>query len=95
MANVNPNGVKTVDARIRPATPGDEIVISGVSGRFPSAKTVTEFAHKLYSKVGSESVNFFYDSNICTRNQNSLNFRAKCKFIFRSKKCWHKFYKFF
>ena len=64
MVDVNTNGVKTVDARIRPATPGDEIVISGVSGRFPSAKNVTEFAHKLFNKVGSENVNFFCDSNI-------------------------------
>lgn len=72
MADVNPNGVKTVDARIRPATPGDEIVISGVSGRFPSAKTVTEFAHKLYNKVGSENVNSFYENKI-------KNLDTKCK----------------
>ncbi|XP_055308879.1 fatty acid synthase-like, partial [Sitodiplosis mosellana] len=51
MAEAKLNDVKTVDARIRPATPGDEIVISGVSGKFPSARNVTEFAHKLYNKV--------------------------------------------
>lgn len=29
----------------------DEIVISGVSGRFPSSKNMAEFAHNLYNKV--------------------------------------------
>lgn len=31
--------------------PGDEIVISGVSGRFPNANNVKEFAEKLYNKI--------------------------------------------
>lgn len=42
---------KTVSARIWPQSPDDEIVISGISGKFPSAKNVTEFAHNLYNKV--------------------------------------------
>lgn len=52
MSDVKSNGVRTVDARVRPATPGDEIVISGISGKFPNAENVTEFAKKLYNKVG-------------------------------------------
>lgn len=42
---------KTVNARIWARTPDDEIVISGISGKFPSSKNVTEFAHNLYNKV--------------------------------------------
>lgn len=30
---------------------GDEIVISGISGKFPKSKNLTEFAHNLYNKV--------------------------------------------
>lgn len=29
----------------------DEIVISGISGRFPNSHNVSEFAHKLYNKI--------------------------------------------
>lgn len=56
MVKVELNGVRAADARIRAATPGDEIVISGISGRFPTARNVTEFTHKLYNKVGCENV---------------------------------------
>lgn len=38
-------------ARTHPATPDDDIVISGVSGSFPNSKNVEEFAHNLYNKV--------------------------------------------
>lgn len=31
--------------------PDDEIVISGISGRFPNSANVAEFAHNLYNKV--------------------------------------------
>lgn len=31
--------------------PGDEIVISGISGKFPKSKTMTEFSYNLYNKV--------------------------------------------
>ncbi|XP_055326066.1 fatty acid synthase-like [Sitodiplosis mosellana] len=51
MSEVKPNSGKTVDARIRAASPGDEIVITGVSGKFPNAENVAEFAKKLYNKV--------------------------------------------
>lgn len=50
MAKVK-RSVKTIPSRIHPVTADDEIVISGISGRFPSAKNVTEFAHNLYNKV--------------------------------------------
>lgn len=29
----------------------DQIVITGISGRFPSANNVSEFSHKLYNKI--------------------------------------------
>lgn len=43
--------VRTSSDRIKAATPGDEIVISGISGKFPSAKNMTEFEKNLYNKV--------------------------------------------
>lgn len=42
---------KTLKSRIEPTTQGDEIVISGISGKFPSAKNVAQFAMNLYNKV--------------------------------------------
>lgn len=42
---------KTVNARIRPESADDEIVISGISGKFPMAKNVHELSHNLYNKV--------------------------------------------
>lgn len=33
------------------SSPDDEIVISGISGRFPNSHNVTEFAYKLYNKI--------------------------------------------
>lgn len=60
MAEVRRNGSRTLAARVRPATPGDEIVISGVSGKFPNARNVSEFAWKLFNKVRAQKENFFY-----------------------------------
>lgn len=40
-----------ITARIWPQTPDDEIVISGISGKFPKSKNVAEFADNLYNKV--------------------------------------------
>lgn len=37
--------------RIFPNTPDDEIVISGISGRFPKCDSVEELSHNLYNKV--------------------------------------------
>lgn len=31
--------------------PSEEIVVSGISGRFPKSKNMTEFAYNLYNKV--------------------------------------------
>lgn len=33
------------------ADAGEEIVISGISGRYPNSRTVAELAHKLYNKI--------------------------------------------
>lgn len=38
-------------SRTHAATPGDEIVISGISGKFPNSKNVEEYAANLYNKV--------------------------------------------
>lgn len=51
MAKVKRNGTRTQKTRIQPATPGDEIVISGISGKFPNANNVAEYSKKLYDKV--------------------------------------------
>lgn len=38
-------------SRSHSATPGEDIVISGISGKFPNSRNVEEFAHNLYNKV--------------------------------------------
>lgn len=38
-------------SRVCPETPGDEIVISGIAGRFPNSHNMAEFEHNLYNKV--------------------------------------------
>lgn len=43
--------VKTVGTRIWAASSDDEIVISGISGKFPNSKNLTEFSYNLYNKV--------------------------------------------
>ncbi|KAL7036630.1 hypothetical protein ACKWTF_008883 [Chironomus riparius] len=43
--------VKRSLLRAAPVDPNDEIVISGISGRFPSSANVAEFAHNLYNKI--------------------------------------------
>lgn len=50
MANPN-RSARSIGARIWPQTPGDEIVISGISGKFPSSRNLTEFGHNLFNKV--------------------------------------------
>lgn len=39
------------NARIFPESPDEEIIISGVSGRYPSTDCVDDFSYKLYNKV--------------------------------------------
>lgn len=48
---VPPREEQVLFSRAYPATPGDEIVISGVAGRFPNSPNVYEFAANLYNKV--------------------------------------------
>lgn len=38
-------------SRVYPLTPEDEIVISGISGRFPASNNMHDFAHNLYNKI--------------------------------------------
>lgn len=42
---------QTIDARIRPECADDDIIISGISGKFPNARNMAEFSHNLYNKV--------------------------------------------
>lgn len=43
-------------SRTHPSTTDDEIVISGVSGKFPSCKNVEEFSNNLYNKVSKTDI---------------------------------------
>ena len=40
-------------SRSHSATPEDDIVISGLSGKYPKSKNVDEFSTNLYNKVSS------------------------------------------
>ncbi len=46
-----PNHEKRLLTKSQPALPGEEIVISGISGKFPNAENIQVFSDKLYSKV--------------------------------------------
>lgn len=39
--------------RAKPNHPGDEIVLTGIAGRFPNSCNMKEFADNLYNKVCS------------------------------------------
>lgn len=39
-------------SRMFPLTPDDDIVVSGMSGKFPNSRNVAEFEKNLYNKVG-------------------------------------------
>ena len=41
--------------RAHPESDGDEIVISGMAGRFPNSRSVSEFESNLYDKVNKRS----------------------------------------
>ncbi|KAL7024413.1 hypothetical protein ACKWTF_013028 [Chironomus riparius] len=43
--------------RVNVSDPGDEIVISGISGRFPKSRTVEELSHNLYNKIDMVDAN--------------------------------------
>lgn len=49
----DPNGEATAESasRIFPSCPEEEIVISGLAGRYPNSDNVDEFRHHLYNKV--------------------------------------------
>lgn len=46
--------------RIFPSCPEDEIVISGIAGRYPKCDNVEEFRYHLYNKVR-------FHENVCAR----------------------------
>lgn len=50
---------KISSSRIRVSDPDDEIVISGISGKFPNAENVEEFARNLYNKVNKSHLQVF------------------------------------
>lgn len=41
-----------LNSRMFPLTPDDDIVVSGISGKFPNSKNILEFEENLYNKVG-------------------------------------------
>lgn len=43
--------LKNVSSRRQPSNPGDEIVITGLSGKFPNSKNVAELSHNLYNNI--------------------------------------------
>lgn len=46
-----PNCYEMKKNRIFALSPDEEIVISGMSGRFPNTENVAELSHNLYNKV--------------------------------------------
>lgn len=48
-----PGGICTENVNSRRHTPsqGEEIVISGISGKFPNSRNVAELSYNLYNKV--------------------------------------------
>lgn len=50
--NIKMNGPR-IQSRARPLDPDDEIVITGISGKFPNAENVQEFGKNLYNKVNT------------------------------------------
>ena len=48
---------QNLHSRIFPSTLDDEIVVSGISGKFPNSKNIAEFESNLYNKVRSGSSN--------------------------------------
>lgn len=48
--NYKPSSDKT---RVFPSTPDDEIVVSGIAGRYPSCDNVGDLRENLFNKVGS------------------------------------------
>lgn len=40
-----------IEHRAKPPAPGDEIVISGIAGRFPNSDNVKDYAYNLFNKI--------------------------------------------
>lgn len=59
----NPEATTESTSRIFPSCPEEEIVISGVAGRYPNCDNVEEFRHHLYNKVCAKC---FYLSSTAT-----------------------------
>jgi hypothetical protein len=57
-----------VSYRAFATSPGDEIVISGIAGRFPKSANVAEFSDNLYNKVVILEVGFLGIELYCTAN---------------------------
>ena len=56
-----------VNLKVDPVPEGDEVVISGISGRFPSARNVDELRDKLFNKdnlVGLREETFWNDGKL-------------------------------
>lgn len=52
MASFNPEDYKKrASTRVKPISEDDEIVVSGISGRFPNSANIAEFSDNLYNKV--------------------------------------------
>lgn len=43
--------LKRAETRVHPICEDDEIVVTGVSGRFPNSSNFAEFSDNLYNKV--------------------------------------------
>lgn len=68
--------VRTINSRIFAPSPDDEIVITGISGKFPNSKNLAEFSHNLYNKVNAaESGELIFFFGTFSTNFSSLRVR--------------------
>lgn len=67
--NYKPSSDKT---RIFPSTPDDEIVISGIAGRYPSCDNVGELRENLFNKVSC------FSFCCTTKNEENSHIRLSC-----------------
>lgn len=72
-------------SRTHAATPDDDIVITGVSGKFPNSKNVEEFAHHLYNKVSFEQENSMQEKSF-EKNTHTIRFDFRSTWLMM-KKC--------
>lgn len=55
-----PFGKPKLFSRTSAISPDEEIVISGIAGRFPNSRNMTEFSHNLYNKVSLKFIHILY-----------------------------------